>query len=168
MGRNGQRRATAGFSQEILAPRGIAFYETDRGGDATYHGPGQIVGYPILDLREWKRDVRAYFRDVEQFLIDALAVFGISAERMPEKGYEGVWVNGAKDSRDWHTHQPVDHIARICSERGHGFDLFPIHRSVRFDEASLFAAQLGLRRPVAKRSSKPSPPRLRTYLDMKW
>ena len=63
---------------------------------STYHGPGQIVGYPILDLREWKRDVRAYFRSVEQFLIDALAAFGISAERIPEKGYEGVWVNGAK------------------------------------------------------------------------
>jgi lipoate-protein ligase B len=81
---------------ELLARSGISFYETDRGGGATYHGPGQIVGYPILDLREWKRDVRAYFRNVEQFLIDALALFGITAERMPEKGHEGVWVNGAK------------------------------------------------------------------------
>src|SRR5690349_15857437 len=83
-------------SPELLERAGIALYETDRGGGATYHGPGQIVGYPILDLREWKRDVRAYFRNVEQFLIDALAKFGVNAERMPEKGYEGVWVNGAK------------------------------------------------------------------------
>lgn len=95
MGRNAKDEQLLA-SPELMARAGIAFYETDRGGGATYHGPGQIVGYPILDLREWKRDVRAYFRNVEQFLIDALAVFGISAERIPEKGYEGVWVNGAK------------------------------------------------------------------------
>lgn len=95
MGRNAKDEQLLA-APELLARAGIAFYETDRGGGATYHGPGQIVGYPILDLREWKRDVRAYFRNVEQFLIDALAVFGISSERMPEKGHEGVWVNGAK------------------------------------------------------------------------
>ena len=69
-------------SPEILERSGIAFEETDRGGGATYHGPGQVVGYPILDLREWKRDVRAYFRGVEQFLIDALASLGVEAERL--------------------------------------------------------------------------------------
>ncbi len=83
-------------SEEILARTGIELFETDRGGDVTYHGPGQIVGYPILDLREWRRDVRAYFRSVEQSLIDALAILGVAAERIPEPGYEGVWVNGAK------------------------------------------------------------------------
>lgn len=83
-------------SEEVLARSGIEFYETDRGGDVTYHGPGQIVCYPILDLREWKRDVHAYFSGVEQALIDALAGFGIDAERVPERGYEGVWVEGAK------------------------------------------------------------------------
>jgi lipoyl(octanoyl) transferase len=62
----------------------------------TYHGPGQVVGYPVLDLREWRRDVHAYFSGVEQTLIDALASFGIAAERIPERGYEGVWVKGAK------------------------------------------------------------------------
>jgi lipoate-protein ligase B len=81
---------------EVLSRAGIAYFETDRGGGATYHGPGQVVGYPVIDLREWKRDVRAYFRSVEQTLIDALSTFGISAERVPEKGHEGVWVNGAK------------------------------------------------------------------------
>ncbi|HLH02627.1 MAG TPA: lipoyl(octanoyl) transferase LipB [Bryobacteraceae bacterium] len=95
LGRNGKEHNILA-SPEILARTGIEFYETDRGGDVTYHGPGQIVGYPILDLREWKRDVHAYFHGVEQALIDALAIFGITAERIPERGYEGVWVRGAK------------------------------------------------------------------------
>ncbi len=95
MGRNGKEHNLLA-SEDILARSGIEFYETDRGGDVTYHGPGQVVGYPILDLREWKRDVRAYFQGVEQALIDALKVLGIVGERIPERGFEGVWVNGAK------------------------------------------------------------------------
>jgi lipoate-protein ligase B len=95
MGRNGREQNILA-SPEILERTGIEFCETDRGGDVTYHGPGQLVGYPILDLREWKRDVHAYFRGVEQALIDGLATFGIAAERIAERGYEGVWVNGAK------------------------------------------------------------------------
>ena len=95
MGRNGKEQNVLA-SREILERSGIAFYETDRGGDVTYHGPGQIVGYPILDLREWKRDVHAYFFGVEQALIDALGAVGVVAERIPQRGYEGVWVNGAK------------------------------------------------------------------------
>jgi lipoyl(octanoyl) transferase len=95
MGRNGKQEHILA-SSEILARTGIELYETDRGGDVTYHGPGQIVGYPILDLREWKRDVHAYFSGVEQALIDSLAVFGIEAGRLPERGCEGVWVASAK------------------------------------------------------------------------
>src|SRR5581483_6716301 len=95
LGRNGKQQHVLA-SEEVLARSGIEFYESDRGGDVTYHGPGQIVGYPILDLREWRRDVHAYFAGVEQCLIDALGVFGIAAERIPERGYEGVWVDGAK------------------------------------------------------------------------
>jgi lipoyl(octanoyl) transferase len=95
MGRNGREQHVLA-SREVLERSGIEFYETDRGGDVTYHGPGQLVGYPILDLREWKRDVHAYFRGVEQSLIDGLATFGIEAARIAERGYEGVWVNGAK------------------------------------------------------------------------
>jgi lipoyl(octanoyl) transferase len=95
MGRNGKAQHVLA-SETILERTGIEFFETDRGGDVTYHGPGQIVGYPILDLREWRRDVRAYFRGVEQCLIDALAHFGIEAERIAEPGCEGVWVKGAK------------------------------------------------------------------------
>jgi lipoyl(octanoyl) transferase len=73
---------------------GIEYHATDRGGDITYHGPGQIVGYPILDLREWKRDVGAYVRAIEQVIIDALAQFEIIAGRVP--GCTGVWVDGKK------------------------------------------------------------------------
>jgi len=81
-------------SQDALRRAGIAFHHTDRGGDITYHGPGQVVGYPILDLREWKRDVTAYVRALEQVLIDTLAEFAISAGRIP--GWTGVWVEQKK------------------------------------------------------------------------
>ena len=81
-------------SHDVLGRAGISFHHTDRGGDVTYHGPGQIVGYPILDLREWKRDVVAYVRAVEQVIIDTLAEFDIQAGRVA--GCTGVWVDGAK------------------------------------------------------------------------
>jgi lipoyl(octanoyl) transferase len=90
MGRNGKDQNLLA-APEMLAGLGVEFHRTDRGGDVTYHGPGQIVGYPILDLREWKRDVVAYVRALEQVLIDALAGFGIAAERLP--GATGVWAN---------------------------------------------------------------------------
>ncbi len=95
MGRNGSEQNILA-SPDVLARTGIDYFETNRGGDVTYHGPGQLVGYPILDLREWRRDVHAYFHGVEQALIDALAVFGIGAERIPQRGFEGVWVKGEK------------------------------------------------------------------------
>jgi lipoyl(octanoyl) transferase len=94
-GRNGKLQHLLA-SPEILARTGIEFFETDRGGDMTYHGPGQIVGYPIFDLREWKRDVHAFFHGVEQALIDALATLGICAGRIAQRGFEGVWVGDAK------------------------------------------------------------------------
>jgi len=88
MGRNGHDGNVLA-SPEVLSRSGIEFHRTDRGGDVTYHGPGQIVGYPIFDLREWKRDVIAYVRGIEQVIIDALKSFGISAHRDP--GATGVW-----------------------------------------------------------------------------
>src|SRR5712692_8880261 len=93
LGRNGHMENLMAREDE-LARAGVAFRHTDRGGDITYHGPGQIVGYPVLDLREWKRDVVAYVRAIEQVIIDALAHFGISAYRVP--GMTGVWVEGGK------------------------------------------------------------------------
>jgi lipoyl(octanoyl) transferase len=88
MGRNG-RFENLLAAPDVLARAGIEFHPTDRGGDVTYHGPGQIVGYPIIDLREWKRDVVAYVRALEQVLIDCMAEFGIIAGRVD--GCTGVW-----------------------------------------------------------------------------
>jgi lipoate-protein ligase B len=93
MGRNGHAENLLA-SVEALAQSGIEFEQTNRGGDVTYHGPGQIVGYPILDLKPWKRDVVAYVRAVEQILIDALATFDIDGTRDPSAA--GVWVDGKK------------------------------------------------------------------------
>jgi lipoyl(octanoyl) transferase len=93
LGRNG-RSENLLASEEILRRTGISFHHTDRGGDITYHGPGQVVGYPIIDLREWKRDVVAYVRAMEEMIIGALSDFGIHAGRVP--GWTGVWVEGRK------------------------------------------------------------------------
>ena len=93
LGRNGHAENLLA-SEAVLRKASIAFHSTDRGGDITYHGPGQIVGYPIFDLREWKRDVIAYVRAVEQAIMEALADFGVEGERVA--GATGVWVKGAK------------------------------------------------------------------------
>jgi lipoyl(octanoyl) transferase len=88
IGRNGHESNVLA-SPEFLRSKEIAVYESDRGGDVTYHGPGQIVGYPVMDLRNWKRDVGAFVRAIEQTLIDTLEEFGIPGARVP--GLTGVW-----------------------------------------------------------------------------
>ncbi len=80
-------------SREMLQREGVELVETDRGGDVTYHGPGQIVGYPIVRLRELGGDLHSYLRGLEESVIIALARFGLTGER---NGPAGVWVDGKK------------------------------------------------------------------------
>jgi lipoyl(octanoyl) transferase len=90
----GTRETSLPVQPEALRARGVEVHEIERGGDVTYHGPGQLVGYPILDLQALKPDLHWYLRQLEEALIRALAVFDIPAER--NQGYTGVWTRGRK------------------------------------------------------------------------
>jgi len=90
LGRNGKRENLRA-SESVLAQASVEFHATDRGGDITYHGPGQIVGYPILDLAEYRRDVRWYVAQLEETMIRASADFGVAAKRV--EGMHGIWVD---------------------------------------------------------------------------
>jgi lipoyl(octanoyl) transferase len=96
-------------SADLLAARGVAVFEVERGGDVTFHGPGQLVGYPIVDLKRHRRDLHWYLCQLEEALILALGALGVAAERNP--GYTGVWTGGGTrkiasigvHARDWVT-----------------------------------------------------------------
>ena len=88
-GRNGKREHLL-VSESVLRQRNVEFYETSRGGDVTYHGPGQLVGYPILQLGTIRKDVVWYVRMLEEVMIRTSAEFGICAHR--EEGKTGIWV----------------------------------------------------------------------------
>lgn len=81
-------------SDEYLKEKNISVFEIDRGGDITYHGPGQIVGYPVICLSDWKEDSHKYLRALEQVIIDVLAEFEIAAGR--NEKYTGVWIDERK------------------------------------------------------------------------
>src|SRR6188474_969641 len=94
-------------SPALLAAQGVELFEVERGGDVTFHGPGQLVGYPIIDLKRHRQDLHWYLRQVEEALIRALDTFGIPGER--QAGYTGVWTQNRKiasigvHARDWVT-----------------------------------------------------------------
>jgi lipoyl(octanoyl) transferase len=108
LGRSGRgEHLTA--SPAFLAARGVEVFEVERGGDVTFHGPGQIVGYPVIDLKRHRRDLHWYLRQLEGSLIDALASIGLDSEQRP--GLTGVWTAGGTrkiasigvHARDWVT-----------------------------------------------------------------
>jgi lipoate-protein ligase B len=94
-------------SPEFLQTHGVELFEVERGGDVTFHGPGQLVGYPIVDLKRHRQDLHWYLRKIEEALINTLADYGIPAER--NTSYTGVWTRGKKiasigvHARDWVT-----------------------------------------------------------------
>ena len=94
-------------SAEHLRARGVELFEVERGGDVTFHGPGQLVGYPIIDLKQHKQDLHWYLRQLEQSLMNSLGSYGIVAEQ--NAGLTGVWTRGRKiasigvHARDWVT-----------------------------------------------------------------
>jgi lipoyl(octanoyl) transferase len=90
LGRNGKREHLRA-SPELLAQKNVESHWTNRGGDITYHGPGQIVGYPILDLAEHRRDVRWYVEQLEEVMLRTTLDFGIAGKRI--EGQHGVWVD---------------------------------------------------------------------------
>src|SRR5262245_26218067 len=93
LGRNARREHVL-FPEDELRARGFDVFETGRGGDVTYHGPGQLVGYPILDLSPDRRDVHRYVRDLEEVMIRVCADYGITASRVT--GLTGAWVGQEK------------------------------------------------------------------------
>ncbi|HEU0007911.1 MAG TPA: lipoyl(octanoyl) transferase LipB [Terriglobia bacterium] len=93
LGRGGKAEHLLAAASE-LESRSVAYYETDRGGDITYHGPGQLVAYPILDLKKLRRDIDWYLRNLEECIIETLLDFGIQSKRVA--GATGVWVGDEK------------------------------------------------------------------------
>jgi lipoyl(octanoyl) transferase len=94
LGRNGETKNLLA-SNNVLKQMNVEFAETDRGGDITYHGPGQIVGYPILDLTQHKRDVRWYVEQLEEVMIRTAADYGLNARRVLCR--HGIWIDGPAD-----------------------------------------------------------------------
>ncbi len=93
IGRSGSRSNIL-LSESALAAAGIEVCEIERGGDVTYHGPGQLTGYPIINLQHFRKDVHWYLRQLEEVIIRVLTEYGITGERI--EGYTGVWVGNEK------------------------------------------------------------------------
>jgi lipoyl(octanoyl) transferase len=119
LGRNGKREHLLA-SDHLLRQMGTEFCETDRGGDITYHGPGQIVGYPIVKLSEIRRDVGWYVRQLEEIMIRTTAEFGLTASRVP--GKTGIWVQTA-DAGEEKLGAIGVHLSRWVTSHGFAYNV---------------------------------------------
>ena len=144
------------LSEEELQARGFTFVRINRGGDITYHGPGQLVAYPIFDLDEFFNDVHRYVRSLEEVIIRTLADFGLRGERDP--GYTGVWLAGDPSRR-----QPKRkicaigvHLSRWTTMHGLAFNVRPnlthfghiVPCGIAEADRSVTSLSVELRRPV--------------------
>ena len=120
LGRNGQREHLHA-SDHLLAQMNVEFRLSDRGGDITYHGPGQIVGYPILDLTQHKRDVRWYVEQLEEVMIQATANFGLDARRV--EGQHGVWLDSHVPRAEEKLGALGVHLSRWVTSHGFAYNV---------------------------------------------
>lgn len=120
LGRNGRREHMLA-SDHLLGQMNVEFHSTDRGGDITYHGPGQIVGYPILDLAEHRRDVRWYVGQLEEVMIRATADFALRARR--EEGQHGVWMDSGASGAEEKIGALGVHLSRWVTSHGFAYNV---------------------------------------------
>ena len=151
------------LGEEELTARGFSFHRINRGGDITYHGPGQLVAYPIFDLEAFSPDVHRYVRNLEEVVIRTLADFGLTGER--DGGYTGVWLAGNAARR-----QPRRkicaigvHLSRWTTLHGFAFNVRPnlthfahiVPCGIAEDDRSVTSLSVELRRPVELDEVKP-------------
>src|ERR1700724_1081770 len=120
LGRNGRREHLLA-SRHLLAQMNVEFHLSDRGGDITYHGPGQIVAYPILDLTEHKRDVRWYVGQLEEVMVRATAEFGLHAKRA--EGQHGVWLDSKAPLAEEKLGALGVHLSRWVTSHGFAYNV---------------------------------------------
>ena len=120
LGRNASQKNLLA-SEHVLRQKGVELRETNRGGDITYHGPGQIVGYPILNLDRIRRDVHWYVRTLEEAMIRASADFGVAAYRIP--GKTGTWVQLSGDIPEEKLAAIGVHISRWVTSHGFAYNV---------------------------------------------
>jgi lipoyl(octanoyl) transferase len=121
LGRNGKLENLRA-SDQVLRQMGVAFFDSDRGGDITYHGPGQLVGYPILNLAEIRRDVAWYMRGLEEAMICATAEFGTPSRRVA--GRTGVWVDAPAESGGEEKLAAIGvHLSRWVTSHGFAYNV---------------------------------------------
>lgn len=121
LGRSGEMSNLL-LGEEELSKKGIEFYKINRGGDITYHGPGQITGYPVFDLDDFYTDVHRYVRELEEVIIKTLQTFQIEGVRLPK--YTGVWVPGQSGSGEFKKICAIGvHLSRWVTLHGFAFNV---------------------------------------------